>query len=151
MSFSLSAAAYLLTRRDFCPAEEVLREEEPPPLESRRLMISGLLDSSSPIGRRLSVFTGQSSRPFVGDKCRKAELIADHSADECQFRTIIRVSGRAAAVAEDAVGLSSARVELTGTPPSVVLEGSAAVCGNFPGDGRSSLSDCMKLGSQGGW
>ena len=103
----------------------------------------------------VSVLAGQSSLPFVGDKYRKAELIADHSADEIGVRTINGISGRAesppAAVAADAEGLSSAGVELAGIPPSVVLEGSAAVGGKLPGDGRSPSSNCLKLGSQGGW
>ena len=54
MSFSPSEVAYLLTRRDFCRGGGVLGDEKPPPLESRRLLVSALLDGPSPIGRRLS-------------------------------------------------------------------------------------------------
>ena len=53
LSVSPSEVAYLLTRRDVCPGDEMTREEEPPSLESRRPLIYGLLDSPSRIGRRL--------------------------------------------------------------------------------------------------
>ena len=103
----------------------------------------------------VGVFAGQSSLLFAGDKYRNAELIADHSADEIGVWTINGTSGRAgpppAAVTEGAEGLSSAGVELAGMPLSVVLERSEAVGGKLAGDGRSSSSDCLKLGSLGRW
>ena len=52
LSLSPSEVAYLLTRRDCFPGDKVLREEEPPPLESRRPLISGYLDGPSPVERR---------------------------------------------------------------------------------------------------
>ena len=54
LSLSPSEEAYLSVRRDFCPGDEVLREEETPPLESRRALASGL--------RQQRLVEGRSSR-----------------------------------------------------------------------------------------
>ena len=102
----------------------------------------------------VNVLTGQSSRSFVGDKYRKEELIADHSADEIRVLTINGISGRAesplAAVAKHAEGLSSAGVELAGTPRKRADRGVRGGMRETPRGWEKLLVGLLEVGLPGG-